>query len=181
MRDKQIELDGLFLLLLDLLAQENKAVAAIPTFGLPSSLKERPLLIEVPPAQPPLDHDLEFREPLEGHRHGELHPVGMQGLGHLPAEKRAIHAQLNFHPRQGLAQAADTLDHENLGSVGVMDIAWTVQDIDDLTALSNGTEKRVIASRPLLLFVEPHGGSFRPPCGTFHRAVEVQGDALELQ
>ena len=102
MRDKQIQLDDFLLLLLDLLAQENKAVAPIPTLGLPGGLKERPLLIEAPPAQSPLDHGLEFGEPLEGHRHGELHPVGVQGLGHLPAEKRAIHADLNLRPRQGL-------------------------------------------------------------------------------
>src|SRR3972149_3502705 len=102
MRDKQIHLDDFLLLLLNLLAQENKAVAPIPTLGLPGGLKERPLLIEAPPAQSPLDHGLEFGEPLEGHRHGELHPVGVQGLGHLPAEKRAIHADLNLRPRQGL-------------------------------------------------------------------------------
>jgi hypothetical protein len=41
--------------------------------------------------------------------------------------------------------------HESLGSVGIMDIAWTVQDIEDLTGLSNGTEKRKIASGSLLL------------------------------
>src|SRR3989304_3170556 len=59
--------------------------------------------------------------------------------------------------------------------------AWTVPQIEDLAGLSNGTEKRVIASGPLLLFVEPHRGSFRPPCGTLHRAVEVQREACELQ
>src|SRR3972149_10963831 len=74
MRDKQIQLDDFLLLLLNLLAQENKAVAPIPTLGLPGGLKERPLLIEAPPAQSPLAHGLEFGEQLQGHRHGELPP-----------------------------------------------------------------------------------------------------------
>ena len=140
MRDKQIELNGLFVLLLDFLAQEDKPVVPIPTLGLPGGLKERPVFIEAPPAQPPLDHRLEFREPLEGHRYGELHPVGVEGLGHPLAEKRTIHAQLNLYPWQGAPQAADTLEHKSLRSVGVMDVAGTVQDIEDLSSLSDSTE-----------------------------------------
>jgi len=181
MRDKQIQLDGFLVLLGDFVAQKDKAVAPIPTLGLPGGFKERPLVIEVPPAQPPLDHDLEFHEPLEGHRHGELHPVAVQGLGHLVAKKGAIHTDFNLHPRQGLPEPTDTLQHEGLGSVGVMDVTRTVQDIEDLTGLGNGTKQRVIAAGALLLFVKPHGGPFGPPTGALHRAVEVQRDALELQ
>ena len=59
-----------------------------------------------------------------------------------------------------------------------MDVTRTVQDIEDLTGLGNGTKQRVIAAGALLLFVKPHGGPFGPPTGALHRAVEVQRSVI---
>ena len=52
--------------------------------------------------------------------------------------------------------------------------AWKVEE---LAALRDRAEQRVVAARAFLLLVEPHGAAFGVASCALHRAVEVQGDA----
>ena len=71
----------------------------------------------------------------------------------------------------------DTGGDEGFRTIGVVDVAGSMVDVENLAGLCHGAEKRVVASLPLLGAVIPDGGPFGPPAGTDHRAVEVQGHA----
>jgi len=64
-----------------------------------------------------------------------------------------------------------------LGPVGVMDIARTVQEVEDLPCLRYGAEQGIVAASPFLLLVEADGRSLGMTLGGLYRAVEVQGDS----
>ena len=61
--------------------------------------------------------------------------------------------------------------------MGVVDVAGTVEQIEDLSCLGDGAEERIVASPAFVLFVVTDGGVFRMSFGGDDRAIEVQGDA----
>lgn len=64
--------------------------------------------------------------------------------------------------------------------VGVMDIAWPVIEVVDLTSLRNDRKKRIVAATPLALLVVAHGRSFhRSALGAHHGPIEVEGETDE--
>jgi hypothetical protein len=74
MRDEEIELDGLFVLLLDARPNELEAVGRLPGLGFPLSLEVAPLCCSSPPEAPCLDARFEIRKALEGNAHGIFTP-----------------------------------------------------------------------------------------------------------
>ena len=75
-----------------------------------------------------------------------------------------------------LGQAlADELD----GTVGVVDVAAAMQNIEDLPALSDRTEQGVVAALAFLALVEAAGDSLGAALGGNDAAIEIQSDPAE--
>ena len=56
-----------------------------------------------------------------------------------------------------------------------MDIARTMQEVEDLPGLCYSAEQGIVAPCPFLLLVVTHGRAFGMTLGGLHRAIEVQG------
>jgi len=63
--------------------------------------------------------------------------------------------------------------------MGVVDVAGTMEQIEDLSCLSDGAKERVIATPPFVLFIVADGGVLRMTLGGNDGAVEVQRDACK--
>ena len=64
--------------------------------------------------------------------------------------------------------------------MGVVDVAGTMEQIEDLSCLSDGAKERVIATPPFVFFIVADGGVFGVTfCGN-DGAIEVQGDASKF-
>jgi len=63
--------------------------------------------------------------------------------------------------------------------MGVVDVAGTMEQIEDLSCLSDGAKERVIATPTFVLFIVADGGVLRMTLGGNDGAVEVQRDACK--
>ena len=103
----------------------------VPALGLPGRLEVSPLGVNAVPVPACLDEALEFDKPLEGDADGELDsPLG-QGLDDLIAEEGAVHPDLQNRSGHGGVDGIEAGQDEGLGPVGVMDIARTMQEVED--------------------------------------------------
>ena len=59
-------------------------------------------------------------------------------------EERSVHARLQLGTRQVLVDLVHAAAHELQGSVGVVPIAWSMVEVEELTRLSDGAEQRVV-------------------------------------
>ena len=76
-----------------------------------------------------------------------------------------------------LASSLQTLLDKGIGAVGVVHVAATMMEVEDLVSLRDGGEQWVVASQPFLLLVETHRRAFAMALGAEHRAVEIQSDS----
>jgi len=129
-------------MLLELASDKEKPETAVPLFWLPRGIAIRQLALEAPPASSGLDHLLEFRKALEGHRDGELHSPLLKLGNHLIAEKGAVHTHLSDDAGTGSADTVYTVPHELKGAIGTVDIARTGKHIKDLRRLGDRTKQR---------------------------------------
>ena len=178
---EQVELDGLVGAPAVAGAQEDEAVAAGPAFGLPAVLEVGQLGVDSVPTAPVLNALLEPDEALEGDADGELHAQLVEGADDLVAEEGAVEPDLEHDSGQHGADLLDAGDEEVLRAPGVVDVAWAVEQIENLTGLRHGAKQRVVASLPFLLAVEAHRGPLGPPSGAEHRAIEVQSEPTRYQ
>ena len=61
--------------------------------------------------------------------------------------------------------------------MGVVDVAGTVEQIEDLSCLGDGAEERIVATPSFVFFIVADGGVLRMSFGRDDGAVEVQGNA----
>ena len=176
---EQVELDGLLVLASDALSHEHATIGLVPALGLPRRLEHAHLAVDPCPLLTVLDHRLQLRPPLEGHRGGEGDPGAMQMVDEGLVVERTVHACLDVGPGQCFTDAVDTVFDECARAVGVMHVAGAVVSVEDLTGLGDGGEQWIVAALTFLLLVESDGGAFGMALGTEHRAVEVERDARE--
>ena len=181
LRDEQIQLDGAFVSDHHAVADKEEAIATIPGFGLPAQLEVIEAVPNRRPMLPLLDRALELDEALERHGNGELHSQACEQGHKSIAEKSAIHAYFDENAGQGLAHVFDAGADELLGSVGVMNIAGAMVDIEHLPGLSDCAEQRVVAALPLLQAIEAHSGAFGVAAGSNHRPIEVQSHTPQTE
>ena len=62
-----------------------------------------------------------------------------------------------------------------------MDVSWSVEHVEELPGLGSGHKEWIVATRPFLALVEPHGGTLDMPAGVLNRAVEIQGEMGEFK
>lgn len=63
--------------------------------------------------------------------------------------------------------------------MGVVDVAGTMEQIEDLSCLSDGAKERVIATPPFVFFIVTYGGILRMTFGRNDGAVEIQGNSCK--
>jgi len=178
-RFEQIQLEWSFLLRLDLFAYEQKPVAAVPGLGFPVALKEGPLFVDSTSPTSFFDHGLELREPFEGNGRGKFHVRTIQHLEDLVAEEGRVDSRLKQCVRElgfGLGKA---IQNELLGPIGIMDVAGTMMDIEELTRLSHRTKQGIVASCALFGLVVPNGCSFGIALGGLDGPVEVESQSSQ--
>ena len=178
---EQVQLDRTFLLFLRPGANEHEAEPSVPALGFPGGLEVAGLVVHASPASALLDHSLEFHESLEGDADRELDPLPRQGRDDRIAEEGAVHADFDLRVRQDGPNRLDTGQKERFGPMGIMHVARSKEEIEDLSGLGDRTEQRVIAAGSFLLLVESHGGSFGASLGGEHGTVEVQRDPRGLE
>src|SRR3989304_8798861 len=69
---------------------------------------------------------------------------------------------------------------EELCNAGV-DVAGSVQEVEHLGGLGDGTEEGVVAAGALTFLLVTDGAALGVPAGGWHGAVEVQGDTGQSQ
>lgn len=75
----------------------------------------------------------------------------------------------------------NTIFNKFMTSLAVMDIARTVQNVENLASLSDGAEERVVTSLAFLLWVESDCCSLGPSISAKQRAVKVQRYSAKCQ
>ena len=91
---------GLLLrLLCDLTTGKEKPETAVPFFWFPLCIEIRQFAVEVPPAPSALDHLLEFRKRLKGHRNSEFYCLPLKFCNDLITEKGTVHTNLTDDAR----------------------------------------------------------------------------------
>ena len=63
--------------------------------------------------------------------------------------------------------------------MGVVDVTGTMEQIEDLTGLGDGTEKRIIAAPPFVFFIVAYGGVLGMSFSRNDGAVEIQRNACK--
>jgi len=183
-RDEDIKLHRLLRLLFDPSPNKEKSEAGVPAFGFPRCVEIRKLITEASPTSPALNHLLKLSKPLKGHRDSELNALVLKCADHLITEEGAVHAHLYDYAGAGGSNNAYALQHEFEGSVGVMNIAGTRQNIKDLGRLGDSAEQMIIAPLSLLLFVKANRCAFGHTARAQDRPVKIKGrpsQAKDLQ
>ena len=178
--DEAVQLEGLFASDVDPASQADEAVGLGPDLGLPGGVEVAEVGAGLAPAAARLDESLELGEALEGDGDGEVDPGGVEGGDDGIAEEGGIEPDLDLSAGQEALDLADTVEDEEDGAVGVVDVPWAVEEVEDLTGLSDGAEEGVVASSSLFHLVEADGGSLGVPAGGVHGAVEVEGEPWGL-
>ena len=129
LRNKEVKLNSFLGLLFDSLSNKEKTKLLVPLFGLPVGVEEGQLAVEVSPASSAIDHLLQHRETLKGHGDGELYAEFLQLSNDLIAEEGAVHAHFDLDAGAGSPNASDAVKDKLQGSIGIMDIARTGQDM----------------------------------------------------
>lgn len=95
-------------------------------------------------------------------------------------EEGAIQSRLEHGMCMQGGHALESVHHELMGALAVMDIAGTVQDVEELPALSHGAEQVVVTARPLPFGIVADRGAFGMSACGHHRSVEVEGHTGEI-
>ena len=162
-------------------ADDEHAKPAAPVLGLPTGLEVGDLGVEAPPEGARLDGLLQLRKAFEGHRDRELHAELVQGRNDVVAEKGAVHPHLDVYARQCRADFVDAGEDELASTVGIVNVAGTEEEVEDLAGLGDGTEERVVASLAFLLGIEAYRRALGATVGAQYRAIEVEGDAAQAE
>src|SRR5215210_2808884 len=181
LRDEQVQLDGALVSDHHAAADKEEAIATTPGFGFPAQLEVIEAVANPRPIQPVFDLALELDEALEGHGNSEFHTQACEQGHQSIAEESAVHPDFDENAGQVLAHVLDAGEDELLGSVGVMDIARAMMDIEHLSGLSNCAEQGVVAALALLQALEAYSCAFAVAAGSNHRAIEVQGHAPQTE
>jgi len=92
-------------------------------------------------------------------------------------EEGGVHAHLDNDAGERQSHFVNAGCDERLRIMGVVDVAGTVEQIEDLTSLGNGAKERIVAAPAFVFLVESDGGVLRMPFGGEDGAIEVQSDA----
>jgi hypothetical protein len=187
---EEVELLGaghdLLALAVDLLPVQDEPDPAVdgrtpPALGQVSRLCARPSVVDAPPLRRGLHDMLQLREPFEGHAAGERDILRDERGQEVPAEEGGVHPTLDDGlPGRGLSDSADAAQHELLRALAVVDVAGTVEQVQEGAELGDGAVLRVVAPSPLLLLVEADRRPLGERLRGLHRAVEVQGHPRQL-
>jgi len=90
-----------------------------------------------------------------------------------------IHAHFDDDAGERRADFVNTGSDKILCIMGIVDIAGTMEQIEDLSCLSNGAKERVVATPLFMFFIVAYGGVLRMTFGRNDGAVEIQGDACK--
>lgn len=162
---------------LDTTSDTEEAVGVVPGLGFPGDVEEAEVGAGPVPPAPGLDEGLTLGEALEGYGDGKADVGSVEGGDDGVAEEGGIEADLDVNAGKAALDLADTVEDEEDGTVGVVDVAGAVEEVEDLAGLGDGTEEGVIAASTLFLFVEADGGTLGVPPGGTDRAVEVEGES----
>ena len=166
------------------MAQQQYSISALPAAWRPRGLEVVPFSVQPPPSPMDLDHRLQLWKALEGHRDGELNPLGVKKRHDFIGEKGRILARLQSHPGKTISYRGYAIPHEAHRAVGVMHVARSVKHVQNLRTLRHGAEQRIIAALTLLLGVISDRQSLGVSAAGNHRTIEVHrhsGETFLLQ
>jgi hypothetical protein len=89
-------------------------------------------------------------------------------------EEGGVHAYFNNDAGKRNADFVNARSDKGLSIMGVVDVAGTMEQIEDLSCLSDGAKERVVATPSFVLFIVADGGVLRMPFGGDDGTVEVQ-------
>ena len=176
-RNEEVVLEGRLVLELDTTSDTEEAVGVVPGLGFPGGVEEAEVGAGPVPPAAGLDEGLELGEALEGNGDGEADAGGVEGGDDGVTEEGGIEADLEVDAGKAALDLADTVEDEEDGAVGVVDVAGSVEEVEDLAGLGDGTEEGVVAAGAFFLFVEADGGPLGVPLGGTNGAVEVEGES----
>ena len=173
-RNEKVQLDG-FLRLHSLFSPDKEETAGtVPGFGFPCFLEERGIAIAGGPTSPRFDLAFEFHEPFEGYGDGELNGAVDEHGDDFFAEEGGVHAYFNNDAGERNADFVNARCDKGQSIMGVVDVAGTMEQIENLSCLSDGAKKRVVATPSFVFFIVADGGVLRMPFGGDDGTVEVQ-------
>src|SRR6185436_9298728 len=79
-------------------------------------------------------------EALKGYRDGEFHTEIRKQSDQSIAEEGTVHPNFDVNAGQSCPHCVDTGEDEILRAIGVMHISWSVEDIENLSRLSDRAE-----------------------------------------
>jgi len=156
-------------------------MTAKPGLGFPAHLEGIAIMSNGWPTLAMLDLLLQRAEAFERDGEGILDAHGIEHLDDGLTEEGPVHASFNRGLRQCQAHLLNAVADKGLGAVGIVDVAGSVEHIEHLTGLGDGTEQGIVAALALFLAVETDGGPLGKAAGTDDGAIEVERDGAQFQ
>jgi len=178
-RDKEILLNRFLGLHRLASTDEEEPACTVPAFWFPGFLEEGDVAAAGGPPLSRFDLALEFHEPLERHGDGEVNGAVDEHGDDSHAEEGGVHAHFDNDAGERQSHFVDAGGDESLRIMRVVDVAGTMEQIEDLTCLGDSAEERIVAAPALVFFVIADGGVLRMPFRREDGAVEVQSDTCK--
>ena len=179
--NEQIQLQWPFPLNSASRANDEKARSALPALRLPLQLEVGGLGVDAPPPLAGLDLFFQTVKALEGHRDRELHTDVLELPNDRVAEEGAIHTDFDDCSWKHAAHSVDALEDKLPRTTGVVHVAGSVQDIEDLTGLRDGAKQGIVTALTFLFAIEADRRALSMSAGAEHGAIEVERHARGLK
>ena len=178
---EQIKLEGLGRFARDALAKHHDPIRPLPL--LDSELEREGADPIVDPHPALARRDATARpEPLpQGHPHGELHPRGRQKVENGLLAELAVEPDLDGNGSQPLPNIIDQKLQTIPCTLGVVDIARSVDDVEHLTGLGQVCGQRVVGWILRMVRVEPTRRILGTLAGADDRPIQVERDPAKLR
>ena len=90
-----------------------------------------------------------------------------------------VHAHFDDDAGERRADFVNARGDKGYSIMRVVDVTGTMEQIEDLSCLSDGAKERVVATPPFVFFIVAYGGVLGMTFGRNDGAVEIQGNACK--